>query len=67
MVGNEALSGRYIRFDDPTVHTTNVMMSAQSERFFMAGDEAQLVRIARALTEEIPEGWTLPGSLDLSG
>ena len=52
IAGHEELSGRYTRFDEAEVHTTNVMIAAQSERFFMGGDEAQLMRVA----EEAPPG-----------
>jgi hypothetical protein len=67
IIGNEALSGRYIQLDEPAVHSANVMVAAQCERFFMAGDEESLMRTARALPKEIVEGWTLPGRMDLSG
>ena len=66
VVGYEALKERYIRLKESTVHTVNVMVAAQAERFFMAGDEAQLVKTARAFPQDIADGWSLPGSLDLS-
>lgn len=66
IIGHNALSGRYIRFDEAAVRTANVMVAAQCERFFMSGDETQLMRAARELPPEIDNGWTLPGSLDLS-
>jgi hypothetical protein len=57
-IGNEALSGRYTRLEECEVHDVNVMVAAQSERFFMAGDEESLMRTARALAQvEITEGW----------
>lgn len=64
IIGKEAFIGRYIRIEKSMVHNTNIMVAAQCERFFMAGDEESLMRTASALSGEITNGWTLPGSLD---
>lgn len=64
--GHEELNGRYIRFDEEEVHAANLMVAAQCERFFMAGDETQLTRTAGELPREIKSGWVLPGKVDLS-
>ncbi len=66
IAGHEELSGRYIQFDDAEVQTTNVMIAAQCERFFMGGAEAQLKRVAGELSGETESGWVLPCGVDLS-
>lgn len=66
IAGYEELNGRYIQFDEAEVQTTNFMIAAQCERFFMGGDEAQLTYVAGEIPREIESGWTLPGRMDLS-
>ena len=66
IAGHEELSGRYIRFDEEEVLTANLMIAAQCERFIIAGDEAQLKRVAGELPREIKSGWILSGKVDLS-
>jgi len=65
VIGNESCSGRVIRPQKNEVRAINVMIGAQCERFFMAGDEALLRRVARSLPQELQSGWSIPRGLRL--
>jgi len=65
VIGNEACNGRVIKLQKTEVRAINVMIAAQCERFFMAGDEALLRRVARSLPRAVQSGWSMPEGIRL--